>query len=161
MKVLIRRGMLGMVSLALGAGLACAAGAWASQAGPGDKCPVCGMFVAKYPGFATRIRFVDGAVVHFDGAKDLFTYYFNLKRYASGRKAENIAAIWVTNYYDVKPVEARSAWFVAGSDVFGPMGKELIPFAKESEAREFLKDHKGKAVLRFREVTPAVLRSLE
>ena len=48
-----------------------------------------------------------------------------------------------------------------GSDVYGPMGRELIPFVKESEARDFLKDHKGKSIIRFRDVTAAVLRPLD
>jgi len=41
------------------------------------------------------------------------------------------------------------------------MGKELIPFANETEAREFLKDHRGRKVLRFSEITPAVLKELD
>ena len=48
-----------------------------------------------------------------------------------------------------------------GSDVFGPMGRELIPFVKESEARDFLQDHKGKKILRFSDVIPVDLRSLD
>ena len=49
--------------------------------GPGDKCPVCGMFVAKYPDWVGEIIFTDGSVAFFDGAKDLFKYYFNLDKY--------------------------------------------------------------------------------
>jgi nitrous oxide reductase accessory protein NosL len=45
---------------------------------PADKCPVCGMFVAKYPDFAGRIIFRDGAAAFFDGSKDLFKYYLNI-----------------------------------------------------------------------------------
>ena len=50
--------------------------------------------------------------------------------------------------------------FVLGSDVLGPMGKEFISFAKEADAREFLKDHKGKSIYRFREVAPELLKGL-
>jgi nitrous oxide reductase accessory protein NosL len=41
------------------------------------------------------------------------------------------------------------------------MGRELIPFSKAEDAREFMKDHKGKAILRFRDVTPEVLKGLD
>jgi nitrous oxide reductase accessory protein NosL len=41
------------------------------------------------------------------------------------------------------------------------MGRELVPFENEAEAREFSKDHKGKAILRFREVTSTVVKELE
>ena len=131
------------------------------KAGPNDKCPVCGMFVAKYPDFAAQVQFRDGSTVHFDGAKDMFTYYLNLSRYAPGKKPADITAVFVTSYYDVKMVDGRTAFYVVGSTVYGPMGRELIPFARESEARDFLKDHKGKSIIRFRDVTPAVLRPLD
>jgi nitrous oxide reductase accessory protein NosL len=37
-----------------------------------DKCPVCGMFVAKYPDFLGQIIFSDDSHAFFDGAKDMF-----------------------------------------------------------------------------------------
>jgi len=126
-----------------------------------DKCPVCGMFVAKYPDFAAQIQFRDGSRAHFDGAKDMFKYHQNLSRYAPGKKAADISAIFVSNYYDLAMVDGFKAFYVTGSDVMGPMGRELIPFARESEARDFLKDHKGKSVLRFNEVTPTIIKLLE
>ncbi len=131
------------------------------KAGPKDKCPVCGMFVAKYSGFAAQVQFRDGSTVHFDGAKDMFKFYLNPGRYAPGRKPSDIRAVFVTSYYDMTMVDGLTAFYVVGSDVHGPMGRELIPFARESEARTFLKDHKGKSVIRFRDVTPAVIESLD
>ena len=128
--------------------------------GPGDKCPVCGMFVAKYTDFAAQIQFRDGTAVFFDGPKDMLTYYQGLSRYNHGKKQSDVAAVFVTSYYDLTPIDGFSAWYVAGSDVYGPMGRELIPFAKESEAREFGRDHKGKALLRFRAITPAIIKGL-
>jgi copper chaperone NosL len=128
--------------------------------GPGDKCPVCGMFVSKYSDFAAQIQFRDGTAAFFDGPKDLFTYYQNLSRYNPGKKQSDVAALFVTSYYTLAPIDGLSAWYVAGSDVYGPMGRELVPFAKESEAREFSRDHKGKAPIRFRAVTPAVVKGL-
>ncbi len=119
------------------------------------------MFVAKYPDFIAQIVFRDGNVAFFDGAKDLFKYYLNIKTYSPARKTADIAVIYVTDYYSLSPVDGRAAWFVTGSDVYGPMGKELVPFAKESDAREFLKDHKGKNVMRFEQVTPALLKELD
>lgn len=128
---------------------------------PADKCPVCGMFVAKYPDFAGQITFRDGTVFFFDGAKDLFKFYLNVPAYAPKRKQQEIAALYVTSYYTLNPIDGRKAWYVTGSDVFGPMGRELIPFENEAEAREFKTDHKGKALLKFPEVNAGTLRGLE
>ena len=126
-----------------------------------DKCPVCGMFVAKYPGFTAQVVYKDGTYAVFDGAKDLFKYLQNLRKYASGRQEAQFDGIHVTDYYSQKPVEATAARYVIGSDMLGPVGKEVIAFGKESDAVEFKKDHRGKNILRFREVTPVVIASLE
>ena len=67
-----------------------------------DKCPVCGMFVAKYSDFLAAIAFKDGACVFFDGSKDMFKYYFNFKKYEPARKQSDIEAVYVTDYYDLK-----------------------------------------------------------
>lgn len=147
--------------LLLGAALSQAAGPAPQKAGPRDKCPVCGMFVAKYPDFAAQLIFRDGSRSHFDGAKDLFKYYLNLPRYAPARKPGDIVAMYVTNYYDLTFIDGFKAVYVEGSDVFGPMGRELIAFAKESEASEFMRDHKGKTLLRFKDITPALLRTMD
>jgi copper chaperone NosL len=125
------------------------------------RCPVCGMFVAKFPDWIAEIVFQDGTPAIFDGCKDLFKYYFDLKTYAPGRTRADIRAITVTDYYTVQPVNGRDAWFVLGSDVNGPMGRELVPFGNKEDARGFLKDHHGKRLLSFDEITPSVISELE
>jgi nitrous oxide reductase accessory protein NosL len=126
-----------------------------------DTCPVCGMFVARYPEWIATVLYRDGHAHHFDGAKDLFKYLLDLERWAPNHRAEDIAAIAVTDYYGVTRIDARAAWYVIGSDVLGPMGHELIPHATEAEALEFLRDHKGLRVLRFEDVDPSLLQRLD
>jgi len=126
-----------------------------------DKCPVCGMFVAKYPDFVAEVVYADGGYAVFDGAKDLFKYLQNLRKYAPSRRAADIRAIYVTDYYALRLVDGKRAWYVSGSDVYGPMGHELIPFAAEAEGKEFLADHQGKRLLRFEDVTPDIVRELD
>jgi len=126
-----------------------------------DKCPVCGMFVAKYPDFLTQVIYKDGAYAVFDGAKDLFKYLLNLRVYAPSRQPSDIGAIYVTDYYSLSPIDGKGAWYVLGSDVYGPMGRELIPFGSEREAQAFMVDHKGKRLVRFADVTADVLKGLD
>lgn len=118
-----------------------------------DTCPVCGMFVAKYPEWIATVVYNDGHSHHFDGTKDLFKYLFDLPKWAPGHLREDIQDIGVTEYYGLTRIDAREAWFVIGSDVLGPMGHELIPLETEEDAKEFLSDHKGRRILRFDEVT--------
>ena len=126
-----------------------------------EKCPVCGMFVAKYPDWTMVILYKDGAHVFFDGAKDMFKYFFDLKRYAPARKVEEIRTVMVKDYYRLSWIDARNAWYIIGSDVYGPMGREFIPLDKEADAREFMNDHRGKKILRFTDVTPEVIKTLD
>jgi copper chaperone NosL len=128
---------------------------------PTDKCPVCGMFVAKYPDFVDQIVFKDGTHAFFDGVKDMMKYYFDLPKYNPGKTKADIAAILVTDYYTLKLGDGLKAWYVAGSDVYGPMGKELIPFKDEAAAKEFKADHKGTAILSFQDITPALIKTLD
>jgi nitrous oxide reductase accessory protein NosL len=151
-----------MRALALAAVLStCLAAAPAPPSEPQGNCAVCGMFVANFPDWASAITFRDGTTVWFDGPKDLFTCLLDLGRYAPRRKAADIVSIRVKDYYGLAPIDGRKAFYALGSDVMGPMGKELVPFASEADARDFLKDHKGQRILGFQEVTPAVLKVLE
>ena len=131
------------------------------KTGPKDKCPVCGMFVTKYPDFAAQIQFRDGSTFHFDGAKDMFKFLHDLAKYAPGHRKEDIAGIYVTDFYNLERIDARKAIFVTGSDVLGPMGHELVPLASQADADDFLKEHKGRKILPFDRVSLDVPGSLD
>lgn len=132
----------------------------AAIAPAGAKCPVCGMFVAKYPDWTATARFKDGTTSYYDGPKDMFSHYFDTVRYTPGKRQADIVALAVKEYYSLVPTDARGAFFVTGSDVFGPMGSELIPFLNMKDALSFKADHKGKRILRFNEITRQTIQSL-
>lgn len=126
----------------------------------GAKCPVCGMFVAKYPDWAATARFKDGTTSYYDGPKDMFSHYLDPGRYTPGKRQADIVALAVKEYYSLAMIDARAAFFVAGSDVHGPMGNELIPFRTEKDAASFKLDHRGKRILRFNGITRQTIKSL-
>ena len=128
---------------------------------PDAKCPVCGMFVAKYPDWVAQVQFADNTTIYFDGAKDLFKFYFGMKQYQPRKAPKDIRAMFFTEYYNVQPIEARASFFVIGSDVLGPMGRELIPLANMKDAEQFMADHKGKRILKFEEVNLKIIQSLD
>lgn len=107
------------------------------------KCPICGMFVGKNPQWAAMID-DNGKSFYFDGVKDMMKYIFAQKK--------SFDKVFVTDYYKLNKLEAKEAFYVVGSNVNGPMGSELIPFATESEAFTFSRDHNGKAVLGFNDI---------
>ena len=125
------------------------------------KCPVCGMYVAKYPKWAALIEASEGGTFYFDGAKDLMKFYFDPGRFKVALTTDDLVRIQVTDYYTLNAIDARQAWYVVGSNVFGPMGNELIPFAAEKDAEVFLKDHSGDRILSFDRISIDLVGSLD
>lgn len=117
-----------------------------------EKCPICGMFVYKYPKWAAQI-FYNDLHLSFDGVKDMMKYYFDHK--------SGISKIVVSDYYSQKAIDATKAYYVFGSDIYGPMGNEPIPFISESQAKTFSLDHKGKKILKFDEISKAEIEKLD
>lgn len=126
----------------------------------GAKCTVCGMFVAKYPNWVATARFKDGSISWYDGPKDMFSHYLDTARYTPGKRQADIVALTVKEYYSLATIDARSAFFVIGSDISGPMGSELIPFRSEKDAASFKLDHRGKRILRFNDITPQIMKTV-
>jgi copper chaperone NosL len=117
-----------------------------------EKCPVCGMFVYKYPKWAAQI-FYKNRHHSFDGVKDLMKYYFDHNT--------GIKKVLVTDYYTQKAIDGTKAFYVVGSDIYGPMGHELIPFKSREDAKTFSLDHKGKAIVEFGEITKESVYNLD
>jgi nitrous oxide reductase accessory protein NosL len=66
-----------------------------------------------------------------------------------------VVEVYVTEYYTTRAVRADKAFFVVGSDVMGPMGRELVPIGNEEDARTFSTDHGGDRIFTFDQVTLA------
>jgi len=123
-----------------------------------EKCPVCGMFTYKYPRWAAQIFYEEnGKKTHysFDGVKDLMKFYFNSSKWGNYplAKKKNIKKLLVTDYYTQKGIDGFKAYYVIRSDIYGPMGHEFIPFESKEDAKVFIKEHFGKKILEFREIT--------
>jgi len=122
------------------------------------KCPVCGMFVSKYPKWAAFMQ-INGEKYYFDGVKDMMKYYIFDGDFPYDRK--NISEITVSDYYTIEEIPAKKAFYVLDSDIFGPMGRELIPFKSAMSAKAFMDDHNGKAMVKFDEITDKMVMALD
>ena len=126
---------------------------------PADaKCPVCGMSVSKYPKWAAFMQ-INDEKYYFDGVKDMMKYYIFDGDFPYDRK--NISEITVSDYYTLEEIPAKEAFYVLDSDIFGPMGHELIPFKSKKSAKAFMDDHNGKAMLKFDEITDKMVMALD
>jgi len=117
------------------------------------KCPVCGMFVHKYKKWAAKGVDNNGKIYFFDGAKDMFKYYFTYK--------DSMKYLLVSDYYTLEPIDAKEGYFVVGSDVYGPMGHEFIPFKERKKAELFAKEHGGVKILSFSEINRDMPKKLD
>jgi len=122
------------------------------------KCPVCGMFVQKYPKWTTEMV-IDGKSYYFDGVKDMMKYYIYSEDFPYNRKS--ISKILVNDYYTLEAIDAKDAYYVYDSDIFGPMGRELIAFGDIRSAKSFSSDHNGKSILRFDEIDSDMIIKLD
>lgn len=125
--------------------------------GKDDRCPVCGMFVYKYPKWAAGFVFQSGARFFHCCPKCLVHNLHNVPKYQPGETRDSIRQIWVTEYYTTKPTDARDVFFVVGTNLVGPMGLDLIPVRGKIAAETLKKDYQGEFVVTLDEVTVEML----
>lgn len=123
------------------------------------SCGVCGMYPARFPQWQTQIIFADGAMVPFDGAKDMFKYLLKMADYDKQRKRAEVAAVWVKDHGAGTWLDGEAAFYVVGSSAMGPMGSELVPFATAAAAKEF-QGKNGGTVSRFGDINLEVIHKL-
>lgn len=128
---------------------------------PADaRCPVCGMYPARYPRWAAQIVFQDGATHFFDSAVDLFGFMNGVGRHSSPYTMKEAVTQFVTDFESGEWVAAEAAFYVNGSSIRGPMRDADLPaFGDRASAETFAREHGGK-VLAYAEVTPDVIRPL-
>lgn len=124
------------------------------------RCPVCGMYPARYPRWAAQIVFRDGATHFFDSPVDLFGFMNGVGRHSSPYTMKEAAAQFVTDFETGAWIGAGTAFYVNGSSILGPMRDADLPaFGDRASAETFARERGGK-VLTYTEVTPDVIRPL-
>jgi len=123
------------------------------------SCGKCGMYPANYPRWQSQIIFKDGSMTPFDGCKCMFNYMSSMEQYDKVHSKGDINTVLVKDFNTGKWMNAADAHFVVGSNMMGPMGKELIPFADKAAAMKFYHEQGGDMMM-YAEITPEVLKSL-
>lgn len=133
----------------------------AARAVPPDaRCPVCGMFPARFPDWAAQVIFENGDAQFFDSPLSLFMYLQNPERYSPGRSAAQIVARYVTDGNNRQWIDANKAWFVHGSTANGPMRAGNFPaFLSKHDALQFAQ-RRGGSVLAFDGIDDSVIAPL-
>lgn len=123
-------------------------------------CLVRHFKVYKDPSWVSKIELNNGKKIFFSSPKSMFEFYFQPgKWFDVGVKSEkDFKNILVTDFKTLKPVKAKGAFYIYGTNVIGPAGDDLIPFDSYAAAEEFSKEHNGKRILSFKEVSDALIR---
>lgn len=127
------------------------------------RCPVCGMYPARYPKWMAQVAFSDRTTLAFDSPLDLFRFLGNMAKYDRRHSRADVAAIFLSDHARGGWIEARRAFLVVGSTARGPMNNADLPaFGSREAAEAFVKSSGGK-VLAFDQVTPTPegLKALE
>jgi copper chaperone NosL len=119
-----------------------------------DTCIVCGMYPAKFPKHHNQIWAKNGSTLHFCSTQCMVNFNADPSKYMKDPVKTKMA--WLTLYSDGMYESVFGVYYVVGSKVDGPMGKEAIPFKLKKKAEEFVSLNGGK-IVRFSQLTPALV----
>ncbi len=125
-----------------------------------DRCLIRQIKVYEDPAWIAKAQTAQKKDVYFSSPKSMFEFYFQPDRWNELGTAtpDDIISVSVTDFKTLEAINARSAFFVYGSNVTGPAGDDLVPFAELKDAKAFMKKHNGKRILRFSEIKNSLIR---
>lgn len=127
-----------------------------------SSCVVRKIKVYQEPKWASKIELTNGKKLFFCSAKSMLEFYQHPgKWFDIGVKSEaDFKDILVTDFETLKPINAKGAFFVYGSNVTSPAGDDLVPFGTYEAAKNWAAAHNGKRVLAFNQISDALIRLL-
>jgi nitrous oxide reductase accessory protein NosL len=99
------------------------------------------MFPFRIPQCAAGLRLKGGRTYYFCSNRCLLSTW----RYPHihlGKEAV-IAQMVVRDYFSGQPLDGGTAWWIAGSDVIGPMGPALVTLQSSRDIETFQRRHGG------------------
>lgn len=125
-----------------------------------SSCVVRKIKVYQEPKWAAKIELTNSKKLFFCSPKSMIEFYQRPgKWFDIGVKSESdFKDILVTDFETLKPINARGAFFVYGSNVTSPAGDDLVPFASYEAAKNWAAAHNGKRVLAFNQISDALIR---
>jgi nitrous oxide reductase accessory protein NosL len=129
------------------------------QISPQDRCPVCGMKVIRYPKFSSAIRLANQDTYYFCSNGCMLKAWLHPEIFlSSSRQALSLAV--VRDYFSGRQLDAHDVFWIAGSDVIGPMGPAIVALQGDHSVDAFVKRHGGRRVFRLNELTDDLWFSL-
>ncbi|TAH30076.1 MAG: hypothetical protein EAZ06_04520 [Cytophagales bacterium] len=118
-----------------------------------NRCVHCGMHTEKYEQWQGIIQ-DKGNTYSTCSPRCLLLTHIHNKKWVN-------ADLWLKDYYDQKKINAKKAFFVAGSKILGPMGSDFIPLTTKKDATLFLNDNQGKKIFTFDEIDMKIIQQYQ
>lgn len=115
-------------------------------------CQNCGMPTNDFPNWQVMLK-ANSATLAFCAPRCMFIHLAD----SSNNVATSIQKMEVTDYYTTQKIDGKTAFYVTGSDKTSPMGKDFVPFVTKEDAESFMKEHNGKKIYSFDEITKEVV----
>lgn len=119
---------------------------------PEDRCPVCAMKPHTNPKFASGLELEDGRTFYTCGTGCFLRAHLHPEVYLGSAKVKRAA---VPDYFTGEAIEADAAYWVAGSDVKGPMGPAPVALSSEEDVETFRRRHGGPHRFRLEDLDDA------
>lgn len=123
-----------------------------------EVCPIKNVDIEKHKDWAGYVELKDGSIVALSSSKYTFAYMLIVQK-REGQ--DSVKSVYVTDYKNKKLINAKTAYYVFGSNIMSVGGDDVIPFALESDAKEFFKVNKGKQIYRFDRMTENFINYLD
>lgn len=117
------------------------------------------MLVYKDPTWVAKVVTKDLKEFYFTSPKSLLEFYYNPEKWpkAKAETADQLKDIIVTDYKTLKPIDARYAFYVYGSNKTSTAGDDLPAFKNIDDAKYFMSKNKGKRVLSFNQISRGLI----
>jgi copper chaperone NosL len=124
---------------------------------PGTVCALDGMLLSDYPGPKAQIHYEEGPPEFFCDTIEMFAMMLQpeTQRRIRGAFTQDMGQDDQLQRPD-RWIDARSAFYVEGSDFRGAMGPTLAAFARREDAQRFVGRHGGR-VMAFGAITPEMV----
>lgn len=124
---------------------------------PTQQCPVKKVTLPKNKDFI-------GVVLYKDKSYDVTSspkYTFKQMHHVQNTKEKEVEKVFVTDYKTKKLIDSQIAYYVFGSTLMSVGGDDIIPFASQKDAQEFMHQHKGKQIYRIDRMSEKFIDFLE
>lgn len=113
------------------------------------RCAECGMYPARFPEHRSQIKTEDGNTKHFCSTHCLINFLSDPNHTPK--------SVWVSIPQEQSYEYAMGLYYLVGSDIMGPMGKEALPYRNKAVAATAAQKHGGR-VVQFSELNPKVVQ---